>query len=85
MATLICPPDHTPYPSQQVADNAVQLHHMAFRYCQGFHAWPCGPTDDRHWHIGHTHPRIGDHCKHHPTHRAQAKRLRLANQIGRWR
>lgn len=77
----VCPPGHTAYPSALVADNAVQLHTMAFRYCGGFHAWPCGD----HFHVGHPDHDTGDHCKAHPTHRAMRKRIGRANEIGRWR
>lgn len=79
--TTACPPGHTDYPSQEVADNAVTLHQIAFPYCRAYHAWPHGD----HWHVGHPDPAAGDHCKHHPTHRAMHKRILLANKIGRWR
>lgn len=81
MTTTTCPPHHTPYPSELVADNAVALHGIAFRYCRGYHAWPC----DDHWHVGHPDTTTGEHCKQHPTHIAMSKRINKANTIGHWR
>ena len=78
---VACPPGHTAYPSQVVAENAVELHRWAHPYCHGFHTWPCA----EHWHAGHASGKAGRECKQHPTHRAMRKRILLANQIGRWR
>lgn len=61
---------HVDYDSQQLADNAVILHEMAFPYCQGIHAFEC----ENHFHIGHRSRRIGEQCKNHPEHLAAERR-----------
>ena len=77
---VTCPPDHTAYPSEQVARNAVELHLWAFPKCVRYGTWRCGD----HWHAGHVQRHIGDACKHNPTHLAAKKRIRNAQKIGRW-
>lgn len=54
-----CPPDHTPYGSQQLADNAATLHEWAAPACAGLDVFAHGD----HWHIGHHCVADGDHCK----------------------
>lgn len=68
---MICPPGHTAYLSQTVAENAVTLHQMAFRHCGGYAPWPCGD----HWHVGHPSLPIGQACKADPLHQAMGRRL----------
>lgn len=71
----VCPPQHTAYPSREVAQNAVTLHRWAFPNCPGFETWECGD----HHHVGHPAPSDGYRCKTDPEHLAQAQRLH-----GRW-
>lgn len=44
-----CPPKHTVYLSQMVADNAVTLHRFQNPDCTSITTFPCGD----HFHIGH--------------------------------
>lgn len=54
--------DRVPYPSAEVADNAVTLHHLANgEACAGVKAYACGD----HWHIGHATREAAGECREH--------------------
>ena len=82
-----CPPDHVAYGCQQMADNAVTLHGIAYPFCEGIRAFPCGD----HFHIGHPKRESGRMCRAYngEAHRIRAEEFKaerkLAQELSRKR